>query len=344
MLVYKKWLKYSSLLIVLLLSVVVLFNYFLDPLWCFNNFYFTKYKNSYDERALKTNYLVYSKAKYDGILLGSSRSTLINTDKKFNDYKIFNYSCASLQVREYKGLIDNAKKINNNKLPIVILGADFFTYLNEPKLQNNPEKYYDDTKNFINRFEILLSYDTFKKAKKNLTIKEPIFLERVYDKNYNVFTSVNNEESNINNINNSVPKFEKEFYAKDTPINNFSLKMRELKEQYPDTKFVIFTTPITKELLSKILENKKLYELYENWIRELIGVFGEVNHFMFLNDISLNSSKNFYDGHHVYPFVGDIIYQSLIENKESNNMMKINTDNLNTKIEDLRKINFINNK
>lgn len=340
MYIYKKWLKITSLLIIFFLSIIVFFNYFLDPLWCFNNFYFTKYKNSYDERALKTNYLVYSKAKFDGILLGSSRSTLIHTDKKFNEYKIFNYSCASLQVREYKGLIDNAKKINNNKLPIVILGVDFFTYLNEPKLQNNPEKYYDDTKNFINRFEILLSYDTFKKAKKNLTIKEPIFLERVYDKNYNVFTSINTQENNTNNINNSIPKFEKEFYTKEKPIDNFSLKIRELKEKYSDTKFVIFTTPITKELFSKILENEKLYDLYENWIKELVGVFGEIDHFMFINDISINSSTNFYDGHHFYPFVGDIVYNSLINNVDTNNMIKINNQNIDEKLKILRKLNY----
>ena len=342
--IYKIWLKSTSLIILFILSILALFNYLLDPLWSFNNFYFSKYKNSYNERILKTNYLVYSNVKFDGILLGSSRTTMINIDKEFNEYKLFNYASASLQINEYEGFIDNAKRINNNTLPIVILGLDFFTYLNETKLENEPIKYYDDTKDFFNRFKILLSYDTFKKAKKNLTINEHIFSERVYDINYNVFTSINTEENNRKNINESVEKFEKEFYLKDIPIDNFKNKLKYLKEKYPDTKFVIFTTPITKELFSKILKNKKLYELYELWINQVVSVFGEINHFMFINDISIHSSKNFYDGHHMYPFVGDIIYQSLIDGVDTNNMMKINNNNLDDMLEKLKKINFINNK
>ncbi|MDD2888471.1 MAG: hypothetical protein PHY66_11785 [Aliarcobacter sp.] len=341
--IYKKWIKITSLIILSFLLIIASFNYLLDPLWSFNNFYFTKYKNSYNERVLKTNYLVYSKVKFDGILLGSSRSSLIDTHRKFEEYQIFNYSCASLQISEYEGFINNAKQINHNKLPIVILGLDFFTYLNGSKLENNPEKYYEDNKDFFYRFKNLISYDSFKKAKKNLRISDELISERVYDSNYNVFISKNSEENNKKNIEESVPKFVKEFYLKESSIENFSLKLKELKEKFPDTRFVIFTTPITKELFSKIIENKKLYELYENWIKDVVGVFGEVNHFMFINDISTQSSKNFYDGHHTYPFVGDIIYESLISNVSTNNMMKINNENLDEMVEKLRKVNFINN-
>ncbi len=341
--IYKKWIKITSLAIIFFLLIISTFNYFLDPLWTFNNFYFTKYKNSYNERVLKTNYLVYSKVEFDGILLGSSRSTLIHTNKKFEQYKIFNYSSSSLQVNEYEGFINNARQINNNKLPIVILGLDFFRYLNESKLENKPEEYFEDNKDFFYRFKNLISYDSFKKAKKNLKIGDELISERVYDSNYDGFILIDSEENNKRKIEESVPKFEKEFYLKDTSIENFSLKLKELKEKFPDTRFVIFTTPITKELFSKILENKKLYELYENWIKDVVGAFGEVNHFMFINDISTQSSKNFYDGHHIYPFVGDIIYESLITNVSTNNMMKINNENLDEMLEKLKKLNFINN-
>lgn len=337
--IYKKWIKMSAIIVLSLLFILSVFNYLLDPLWTFNNFYFTKYKNSYNERILKTNYLVYSNNKYDGILLGSSRSSYLNVDT-YEGYEIFNYSCASLQVSEYDGFIDVAKQINNDKLPIVILGMDFFTYLTETKLDNEPIKFFNDTKDIFYRFKMLISYDSFKKAKKNLKIGEDVFSQRVYDKNYNVFTSVNSESNNKKNIDESILKFEKKFYSNIKPIKNFSNRLKLLRDKYIDTKFIIFTTPITKELFLKITNNEKLYLQYENWIKELVNVFGEINNFMFINDISMGSSKNFYDGHHIYPFIGDRMYKAIKENVNTSNMQKINSNNLENKLRELRNINL----
>ncbi len=339
---YKLWIRWILLIILLFLLLIALFNYLLDPLWSFNNFKFNKYKNSYNERVLKTNLLAYANIEYDGILLGSSRSSYINATI-YNNMKIFNYSSSFLQVSEYAGFINNASKLNVNH-DIVILGVDFFTFLVETKPDYIPEKYYNDTQDLLNRFKILISYDTFKKAKKNLKIDENFIYERVYDKNYNVFTSVRNKEDNKRNINDSVKKFNKMFYLKKKPIKNLKIIMNSLIINNPNTKFVVFSTPISKELFNKIIKDKELYLLYEQWIKDLVSVFSEINHFMYLNNIANNSSTNFYDSHHVYPFVGDTIFKDLKNKKETTNMMIINQENINEKLLELRLLHKINQK
>jgi len=340
---YKRWLIFSLVILLTSLSILSTFNYLMDPLWSFNNFLFTKYKHSYNERTLKTNLLVFSDVKYDGILIGSSRSTFINTNRDKEKHKVFNYSAASLQIKEYEGLINNVKKITHNDLNIIIIGLDFFTYLNESPLDYSPTKYYDDTQSIFYRFKILLSYDTFKKAMKNLKIDNNFVDERVYDKNYNLFVSKKEMEINHKNIINSAKKFKKQFYNSRKPIDNFKQYINSMLNNNPKTKFIVFTTPVSKELLEVITKDKSLYLLYERWIDALVSSFGEVNHFMYLNTIAKDSSNNFYDSHHMYPHTADKVYTDLNTGRETDNMMKINKNNLNQKIKYLRKINLINN-
>ena len=62
-----------------------------------------------------------------------------------------------------------------------------------------------------------------------------------------------------------------------------------MKFKNPNTKFIIFTSAVTSDLLVSIIKNgNRIYE-YERWLKELIEVFGEVNHFMIINTFTGNS-------------------------------------------------------
>ncbi len=61
-----------------------------------------------------------------------------------------------------------------------------------------------------------------------------------------------------------------------------------MKFKNPNTKFIIFTSAVTSDLLVCIKNRNGIYE-YERWLKELIEVFGEVNHFMIINTFTGNN-------------------------------------------------------
>ncbi len=79
----------------------------------------------------------------------------------------------------------------------------------------------------------------------------------------------------------------------------------QLKEKYPDTQFIIFTTPISTPLFQALVEEGRLAD-YEQWLTDVIDVFGGVYNFMYPNTVT-NDITNYFDGHHFYPEVGTMI-------------------------------------
>lgn len=334
---YKKWILISLLTIITIISIISLLNYLANPLWCFDhNFKISKFKNQYNEREQKTNLLYFGEKKYDGILIGSSRSSYINTNNS-KKHNLFNYSIASLHIKEYKGYIDIAHKIDVRNTQTIILGLDFFSYLNDSHISKTPSEFYEDISSPFYRFKTLLSYDSLRKAKKNIKIAKNT-KERVYTNNYTVYTTIRSEEETKQVISEKIEDFTNRFYKKPKEYVNYNQILTEIKLAYPKTNFIIITTPITKDLFIE-LKKHNLYKEYENWIKSLVSIFGEINHFMYLNQITNNGYKNFYDGHHFYPYVGDLILNQ-IENKNNKDFgMLINMKNLKKSINQLRKIN-----
>jgi len=334
---YKKWLLVSCLLLTIILVIISALNYIANPLWCFNHdFKISEYKNQYNEREQKTNLLYFGKKQYDGILIGSSRSSYINTNNS-KKYNLFNYSIASLHINEYKGYIDIANKIDSKNTQNIILGLDFFSYLKDSHISKMPSEFYKDISSPFYRFKSLLSYDSLRKAKKNLQIKEDT-KERVYTNDYVVYTTIRDENETKKTIAEKINHFSKKFYDKQNKFLNYTKILHEIKSAYPQTNFIIITTPITKDLFIE-LKNHNLYTEYENWIEDLVSIFGEIHHFMYLNKITKNSYKNFYDGHHFYPYVGDLIINQIDNRNNDDFGLIINKSNLKKSIKKLRKIN-----
>ena len=328
---YKKWIFFSLLTVISITSIISVLNYISNPLWCFNhNLKISKYKNQYNEREQKTNLLYFGKNDYNAILMGSSRSSFINVNKS-KKYNLFNYSIASLHIKEYKGYIDIANKINPNSTQTIILGLDFFSYLKDSKIAKLPKEFYSD------RFKTLLSYDSLRKAKKNIKIKNDT-KERVYTYDYSVYTTKREPTETKKNMPDKIENFTKRFYSSQGHYEEYTNILYKMKSSYPKSTFIVFTTPITKDLFIKLKEHN-LYEEYENWIKDLTFVFGEVHHFMYLNEITNNSYENFYDGHHAYPNIATLILNQ-IENKNNKDFgMIINQKNITDILIKLKKIN-----
>ncbi|MGB9080752.1 MAG: hypothetical protein WCD00_05595, partial [Desulfuromonadaceae bacterium] len=88
--------------------------------------------------------------------------------------------------------------------------------------------------------------------------------------------------------------------------DDLAKSLTELIQTNPNTRFIPFTTPVSKPYFcAMVLEGK--FPQYERWLKEMVGVFGQVWHFEYLNSITLDYSKNFSDSHHFYAPVGTMI-------------------------------------
>ncbi|WP_323595704.1 hypothetical protein [Aliarcobacter butzleri] len=93
--------------------------------------------------------------------------------------------------------------------------------------------------------------------------------------------------------------------------------LKTIKKENPNSKFIIYTSAITSNLLVSIIKNAERWEDYKRWIYQLIEVFGEVHHFMDINSITKNL-ENYPDDDHAYPFVLKLLANKIsnFENKE----------------------------
>ena len=132
----------------------------------------------------------------------------------------------------------------------------------------------------------------------------------VQDRNYNrdnIADTVRvDSDKTIVQTSEKIKKFRKEFYG-ETYVYNPDYKniLLHLKEKNPDTQFIIFTTPISTPLFQALVEEGRLPD-YEQWLIDVIDVFGGVYNFMYPSSLT-NDITNYFDGHHFYPEMGTMI-------------------------------------
>lgn len=316
---YKKWLLKLLISFFLILTVIgipiIVINFTSDPLWIFDHS--NKYNDiqqGFNERQQKVNQLTFSNEKYDALLLGSSRSTYIN-QHKFKDLKVYNLSVSSMYVEEYKDYIEYAKKRNGEPFKYIFLGLDFFAAdqfraesTNEP-----PEFYINQANSYLYRLKTLASFDTLELSVPVLTSSlqdKPVFVDHRYYNRENVAKPfpVTDEIRNKRIETNVV-----EFFQKDEPYKydpNIKKMLNELIEANPATKFIVYTTPVTASRLMIQLENEDYRLGYKKWLTDIVETFGEVHHFMRINEGTLNL-ENFSDSQHFIPSFGDQIINEI---------------------------------
>lgn len=309
----KKWIKIFILGVIFTSFFIGVFNFTIDPLWTFSHTNkFNNKQDGFDERQQKTNY-IYTRSldNYDGILLGSSRATFIN-QKDFTNMNIYNYSSSALLPSEYKGYIDFAKKIKGKDFKYIIIGSDFFGTNELKKKVFDSEFYVKNTENIFYKYKMLLSIHTFKKSIRS--VENSIYQnEQYYDRNNIKYYKRVSEEERIRRFNRNIKKHTSELSGESYKYNNEYINiLKEIKNDNPNTKFIVYTSAITADLLNSIIKNAEREKEYERWLKELVSVFGEVEHFMTINTITKNL-QNYPDDDHAYP---DVV--KLIANKLSN--------------------------
>jgi hypothetical protein len=335
----KKWINLFIIFSFLTILFIVSINYIIDPLWTFSHSNkFNNNQDGFDERQQKSNFIFNNGLKdFDGILLGSSRSTFINQNS-FKNMKIYNYALNAIKPNEYKDYINFAKK--NKDFEYIIIGLDFFgtNLLTEAKIEK-PQYYINTTQSPFYKYKMLLSLSTFKKSFKN--IENSLFGEKVfYDRNNIKYQLVVSEAERIKNYSMNIISQTSNFSDTKYIYNNEYMNiLKELKKENPNTKFIIFTSAITSNLLVSILKDEKRINEYERWLKETLEIFGEINHFMTINSITRNLN-NYPDADHAYPNIVSLIAKKISE-KNSAEIPKdfgilLTKENINNYLEGLK--------
>ncbi len=309
---YKKTLKWMLGIFVFIMGSIGTFNYVMDSYWTFDHEnIFNKMQTGANERQQKTNYIYFHKFDYDSLLLGSSRTTLINQNDFYPPLKVFNYAVSLMMPQEYKPYIEFAKKVKGGDFKYIILALDFFGTNKYENSNVDPKRIIQNTTSPLYRYKLLFSIDALKNSLANI---KRFITGKKYRRSYN--------RHNVATTDALDPKFAKKFierrnYWEKRYLYNENYKkiMQDLKKSNPNTKFIVFTTPVSAHLFNLMLQEGHIKD-YERWLRELVDVFGKVTNFMTINSVTKDYPHNYLDSNHFYPRIGTLIAHKVLGKKD----------------------------
>lgn len=342
----KKWILINLTLIFVSLVFIASFNFFMDPFWCFEHSHkYNSIQKATNERQQKSNYIYCTSHTYDTILLGSSRTTYMNRHD-FANMQVFNFAAPAMRPQEYLTYIDFV--INDTKQPIrnIIIGTDFFGYLNYGLFKfTNAASIVNTSKTSLYRWKVLFSFDATNNSIKNIR-------DFYYQKDIDRY--------NRDNVKSSFPKptdlvkfrkqvldgakrYKQDEYSSTANVNFYSI-MSTIKTKHNKKVFFIYTTPVSSPLFYQLIESGQ-YKNYENWLRSLVQIYGTVYHFMYINSVAKNYEKYFHDSNHAYTETNTLIAHK-ITNFSDNNIpsdfgMLLTRKNIESKLIELRYLNGI---
>ena len=311
--------KYKSFVITVLsiisagIITVCSFIYYIDPLWIFGTSHeYNDVQIAPNERHQKMNAIRFQPFEYDTLLLGSSRSTYIDQNE-FKNMDVYNFSVANISVREYNAFIEYAKERRGKEFETIIIGLDFFkTSIDQSSVPGSLDTYANQINEPFFRAKSLFSLKTLSYAIDNfkLSYNNSIVHLRTYDRDNVAQSVIQDYESVKQQTEEKIIRFKEVFYGDSYEYNpDYTLYLEELKTNNPNTKFIIFTTPISTPLFEALVESGRLPD-YNRWIMDVVSVFGEVHNFMYPNSFT-DDLTNYFDGHHFYPHAAKLIAKSL---------------------------------
>ena len=315
---YSGWAKVFLCAVGVILTLIALFNFAVDPLWCFGHVNPWNMKQAgFNERLLKTNLVTFGDFRYRSLLIGSSRVAVLNQ----NDFKgmdAFNYAAATMVPEEYGEYIRYAAQRKGKGFENIIIGMDFFgSNGNYRKTFEPPDFYFDTAGSMLYRYRMLLAWDTLRYSMDNLRGGGGK-VRGTYDR-CNVRTpKPRTFEERKRLVREQFIFFKTEGYGKNYRYDeNLKEKLVRLKLDNPGASFMVFTTPVSEPLFCLMIRMNRLPD-YERWLRDLVQVFGRVWNFMDLNTVTRDHEHTFTDLDHVYPATGRLIAHRVLGIRDEN--------------------------
>lgn len=311
---HKQWSQLTLACLLSLLASLALFNWAVDPLWCFGHTrWLTTLQKPFNERHQKTNYLTFvNKGEYDALILGNSRTSLIS-QHELGGMHAYNYALSAMTPDEFREYLDYFKK-TNGRPKTILMGIDFdYTNANMPLPAGRPEFYIKSAQSPLYRYRMLLTYDTFDYSRQNLTIGR--YLERskhgcggiLYD-NHNLARLLKPQDQAYRQqyIDRELAGLSTSFGTGYRYRDNLADSLRQIVRDNQGSRFIAFTTPVSKLFFCSFVKAGRLPE-YRRWLREMVSVYGEVWNFQYLNSVTNDYADNYSDSHHFYPEIGTLV-------------------------------------
>lgn len=298
--------------------IVAAFNFWIDPLWHYSHAHgLNDVQIVADEREQKVAQQLYHPTDADTLLLGSSRSTYVQP-AGFQEWNVYNFAVANLSMREYYTMQLYAFD-QNPDYERVVLGVDFFKSSEEQAMNARAITGYETkVQEPFYRAKNLLSFDVLGYAVDNLELSaaNEINADRLYNREGDAFAKRLSEEEIEQDTAAKITRFEETFYGDHyTYYSKYKEIMQKVHDSHPEAEKIVYTTPISTELF-KSLTSTGLLDEYEVWLRDLVDVYGGVWNFMYPNTVT-NDIMNYYDGHHFYPEIGELISKRMEQGEDA---------------------------
>lgn len=294
----KQFVQYFVGLLLVFLTTTATFVIWYDPQMCFSA---VRPSNRIipiiDSRLQKTNRLLQKVKTYDALLLGSSRVEQFR-QQDFAPRCVFNYAMVSFYPDEAEEYLDFFLRNNGGIQPIVFFGLDFFSSNQRAYGHAKSPRHYIETcvapayayKSILNKDMLKYSYH-IAKGVRELTMYDRVTLDKP--------TRTLSKEDSRNLLRKQLEIYERTFYGDYRYNEKYATVLRELKQRHRELKIIPFTTPISRELFELLIKTGRLPD-YERWLRDIVAVFGSVQHFMVIDRLT-SDQGTFVDSHHAYP-------------------------------------------
>lgn len=308
----KKFIKLFFIGSLSIMSIVSVINWYVDPMWIFNHPQPTiSIKEVFDERQQKTNLLYFRSFDYEGVMLGSSKMTIVD-QTKIKKHKIFNYAVNAMNLEEFNNFIEYAKKKNKKPFKVIILGMDLCS-IEKPQDDNvyDFKKLIETTEDPFYKTKMLLSTDILSFSKTNVyfNLKESAYSHhfKIYGNQFIAY-SIKKDPVLVKHKVDTYPKPKKGIeYNRDWYLNN----LKKLKANNPDTNFIILTTPPTAPWFNTLMLQEHTSESYRLWLKDMIEVFGHIYHFAYINAVTKDYPHTYVDPGHYSSDIGELMLNKI---------------------------------
>jgi len=265
-------------------------NVLVDPLWFFPHEHaLNRVQTGFDERAQKTNWLRARPGRFDAVLFGSSRVTYVD-QHDFAPYRMLNYAVNAMWPQEYRPYLDHFARLNGPP-EVVVLGVDFHSSRHlRPGGPRDPAAYLGRTGDPRYLVSSLLSLELLDRsvrvAARSAGLLGPAEGFDRYDRhNVRRPREVIGDGYRAREILADLELFRDHLYAGYRYNEDLPALWRSLRAAYPNTRFVVFTTPAAEPMFAQLVKEGRL-EDYGRWLADLTAAFGEVWDFMGLNSVT----------------------------------------------------------
>ena len=307
---YRSWLNTFFTVFLSLLALTAFLNALGDPMLVLPFVHrFNNRVRFINERQQKTNQLFfldyYGKQNFDGIILGSSRSTGIDPALFKPEYTVYNYAAAAFRPNEALTYLQFAQRLYGKDLRVIVLGLDFMAANGQPSKSRikggMPVSYIEDVhKPFFtlaNLFSLKALHLSTRILRANWHPTKEFYYERKPLRVVEYFRPGPEEQ---NAAFQDTLRVYQNIYHTFQYNPDYKTVLMEIKQHFPHTRFLVFTTPVALPHL-QLIQEENILPQYQQWLRDITEVFGEVWHFMDNNTVSRDYTRYFSDSHHLYP-------------------------------------------